>query len=134
MKKSILHSLWGFLFILCACLGFIQERTPVVQGLLTAASILFFLPPAALLWQAGRQKDEQELLLLCLLSLMSLCLTAVFLTLTIASAPRGVAAGLDAMLAVVSVPMYCGDVWAFSMLLWACLGLTALELRKRCKR
>lgn len=133
MRKTFLHILWAAMFILCACLGFIPERTPGVQAALTAASWLFFLPPAVLLVQAGREKDQKELRLLTWVSALSLVLTVLFLVLAIASAPRQSAAAVNALLAVVSVPMYCSGVWALSILLWAGLGFAALEVGRRTK-
>ena len=75
MGKTILHTLWAAFYILCACLGFIQERSPSLQALLTCIALLFFLPPAVLLYQAGRKKDKKELTLLRNLSAASLGLT-----------------------------------------------------------
>lgn len=133
MHKTILHTLWGVWYILCACLGFIPERTPGVQGLLTAASLVFFLPPALLLARAGREKDRKELRLVGILSGLSLALTALFLALAIATAPRDSATLVNAVLAVVSVPMYCSGVWALSIFLWAGLLLACLEVGRRIK-
>ena len=47
MKKSHLFALWGVLFVLCAALGFLPESS----GWMTAVSVLFFLPPALLLYK-----------------------------------------------------------------------------------
>ena len=131
MRKPILHTLWGALFILCACLGFIQERSPLLQGILTCLSIVFFLPPAALLYGAYRQKDKKEALLLRNLSILSLGLTLIGLLLAIATAPRGTAGLINILLTVVSVPMYCANAWALSLLLWACLLIAAIETGKK---
>ena len=81
MGKTILHTLWAAFYILCACLGFIQERSEGLQVLLTCLSLLFFLPPAVLLYQAGRKKDRKELTLLRNLSAASLGLTLLGLVL-----------------------------------------------------
>ena len=131
MGKTILHTLWGAAFILCVCLGFIPERSAGLQAVLTAVSLLFFLPPAVLLYRAGKEKDKKELRLLGLLSGLSLVLTALLLALAIATAPRQSGLAVNAVLAVVSAPMYCSGVWALPILLWAGLGLASLEVGKR---
>lgn len=133
MGKTILHTLWAAFYILCACLGFIQERSEGLQVLLTCLSLLFFLPPAVLLYQAGRKKDRKELTLLRNLSAASLGLTLLGLVLAIATAPRTTAGLFNLVLALVSAPMYCGNIWALSILLWACLFLASAEVRRHCK-
>lgn len=133
MDKRILHIWWAAMYILCACLGFIQERSAGVQTVLTLVSLVFFAPPVCLLVQAARRKDGKELKLLRNLSLLSLGLTLFALVLAIATAPRGAAFAVNAVLTVVSVPMYCGKVWALSLLLWACLLLASMEVGKRAK-
>lgn len=131
MRKTILHTLWGALFILCACLGFIQERNSLLQGILTCLGFVFFIPPAALLYGAYREKDRKEAFLLRNLSILSLGLTLVGLILAIATAPRGSAGLMNVLLTVVSVPMYCTSAWALSLLLWACLLIAAMEAGKK---
>ena len=133
MKNRFLFALWGALFILCAGLGFIPEPSGAVRFLLTAVSVLFFLPPAVLLYQAGRKKDRKELTLLRNLSAASLGLTLLGLVLAIATAPRTTAGLFNLVLALVSAPMYCGSIWALSILLWACLFLASAEVRRHCK-
>lgn len=133
MGKTTLHTLWAAFYILCACLGFIQERSPSLQALLTCIALLFFLPPAVLLYQAGRKKDKKELTLLRNLSAASLGLTLLGLVLAIATAPRATAEIFNVLLALVSAPMYCGYIWALSILLWACLFLASAEVGHHCK-
>lgn len=133
MGKTTLHTLWAAFYILCACLGFIQERSPSLQALLSCIALLFFLPPAVLLYQAGRKKDKKELTLLRNLSAASLGLTLLGLVLAIATAPRATAEFFNLVLALVSAPMYCGNIWALSILLWACLFLASAEVGHHCK-
>ena len=57
MNQKILSALWGGLFIVCAGLGFIPEPEGSLQILLTVLSLLFFLPPALLLYHAVRKQD-----------------------------------------------------------------------------
>ena len=54
MNKKVLFVLWGVLFILCAGLGFMPEPQGALKILMTALSVLFFLPPAVLLYRSDR--------------------------------------------------------------------------------
>lgn len=132
MRKTILHIIWGAAYILCACLGFIQQRSAAVQGVLTALSLLFFLPPALLLFFAAREKDKREAGLLVRLSALSLGLTLLGLVLTIATAAgsKTVVNLANVMLTLISAPMYCSGSWALSLFCWACLLCAGLKFRK----
>ena len=55
------------------------------------------------------------------------------LVLAIATAPRATAEFFNLVLALVSAPMYCGNIWALSILLWACLFLASAEVGHHCK-
>ena len=126
MNKKLLYAFWAGLFILCACCGFIQESEGTLQFLLTAVSILFFLPPVLLLWDAGKQKDLHTLKLIRNLSALSLGMTLVLLVLNFLTAMQSEFLGqvLHYVLVIVSSPMICSGHWALSLFLWACL-LTA---------
>ena len=126
MNKKFLYALWGSLFILCGGLGFIQEPAGILQFLLTCVSILFFLPPALLLWDAGKQRDLHTLKLVRNLSALSLGLTLVLLIVNFLMAMSSEFWGqvLHYILVIVSSPMICSGHWALSLFLWACL-LTA---------
>lgn len=132
MRKTILHIVWGAAYILCACLGFIQQRTEAVQGLLTALSVLFFLPPALLLFFAAREGDKKEAGLLLRLSGLSLGLTLLGLVLTIATAAgsKTLVSAANVFLTLVSAPMYCAGSWALSLFCWACLLFAGMKFRK----
>ncbi|MDD5863030.1 MAG: hypothetical protein PUD80_00110 [Firmicutes bacterium] len=137
MSKKILYALWGGLFILCAGLGFIPGFSPEVgsgvRAALTVLSVAFFLPPAWLLYAAGRQKDTRTLKRVRNLSALSLGLTVLTLILNLLSALGTVTLGnvLYGILIVVSSPMVCSGYWALSLFLWACLLLVSLKLLKR---
>ena len=133
MNKKFLYALWGSLFILCAGLGFIQEPEGILQFLLTAVSILFFLPPALLLWDAGKQQDLHTLKLVRNLSALSLGLTLVLLVLNFLTVLRSEFLGsvLHYILLIVSSPMICSGHWAMSLFLWACLLMASVRQLKR---
>lgn len=126
MNKKLLYAFWVGLFILCACCGFIQEPESTLQLLLSTVSILFFLPPALLLWNSGKQRDLHTLKLIRNLSALSLGLTVVLLILNFLTAMGSEFWGqvLHYILVIVSSPMICSGHWALSLFLWACL-LTA---------
>ena len=129
MKSQFLYALWGALFILCAGLGFIPEPAGVLRVLLTGLSILFFLPPAVLVWKGRREKDRQGLMLVRNLSIVSLGLSATLIIANFLVAFRSELLGdiLHGVLVVVSSPMICSGHWAMSLFFWACLLIASLK-------
>ena len=132
MKKKSLFALWGGLFLVCGGLGFVPEPAGVVRWLLTVLSILFFLPPAVLVYQGRKTGDAHLLALIRNLSALSLGLTALLLILNFLTAFRSEVLGniLHAVLVVVSSPMICSGYWVLSLFLWACLLTASLSARK----
>lgn len=135
MKNRILYAAWCVLFLLCAGLGFLPEPSGWTRGILTAVSLLFFLPPALLLREARLRKSFRTAALIGNLSAVSLGLTLFLLTLNILSAFWSDRMGtfLHALLTVVSAPMMASGFWVLSLFLWACLLLVSLRLRKALK-
>lgn len=138
MTKKTAFLLWGGLYILCAILGFIPGTSGTVsagvQGLLTALSLLFFLPPFWLTHTAKKTGDRDTLKLLRSLAALSLAVTLVALIANLASALASAWLGelLHILLILVSVPMVCSGYWAASLFLWACLLMVCLSaLRKK---
>ena len=129
MKNRFLYALWGALFILCAGLGFIPEPAGALRALLTALSILFFLPPALLIWRARQEKNRAALSLVRSLSIASLSLSAGLIIANFLTAFRSQLLGdiLHGVLVVVSTPMICGGHWAMSLFFWACLLIASLK-------
>ena len=129
MKSQFLYALWGALFILCAGLGFIPEPAGALRALLTALSILFFLPPALLIWKARREKNRAALSLVRSLSIASLSLSAGLIIANFLTAFRSELLGdiLHGMLVVVSSPMICSGHWAMSLFFWARLLIASLK-------
>ena len=129
MKSQFLYGLWGALFILCAGLGFIPEPAGALRVLLTGRSILFFLPPAVLVWKGRREKDRQTLMLVRNLSIVSLGLSVGLIIANFLMAFRSELLGdiLHGVLVVVSSPMICSGHWAMSLFFWACLLISSLK-------
>ena len=130
VRKSV-AGLWGGLFIVCAGLGFIPRPSAFARNLMTLAAVIFFVPPAVLLWQARKQGDRHTRAVVRSLSLASLGLTVLLIALNIVFATASEAAGglLNSVLIVVSSPMICGGSWALSLFLWACLLMVSLPDR-----
>ena len=133
MKKSTLYGLWAGLFIICAGLGFIPEPTGAARIILTALSLLFFVPPAWLLYGAAKEKDTHTLQLVRNLSGLSLALTLAGLVLNVLSALSSELLGNMAyyLLVILSSPMVCSGYWAVSLFLWACLLMVSLQQLKK---
>ena len=129
MKNRYLYALWGALFILCAGMGFIPEPAGAVKILLTALSILFFLPPAVLVWRGRQQKDRAALSLVRNLSIASLSLSVLLIIASFLTVFRSRLLGdiLHGVLVVVSSPMICSGHWAMSLFFWACLLIASLK-------
>lgn len=125
MNKKTLFVLWGVLFILCAGLGFIPAPAGALKGLMAALSVLFFLPPALLLWKADRETG----LLIRNLSMLSLGVTMVTLILNFVMAVSSEFLGnvLHYILVIVSAPMICSGYWVLSLFLWASLLMVSLK-------
>ena len=133
MKKTTLYALWGGLFIICAGLGFIPEPAGFLRFFMTALSIAFFVPPAALLYQADKAHDRHTLALVRNLSLASLGLTLLVLVMNVLCSIGSETLGnvLHGILIMVSSPMVCSGYWALSLFLWACLLMVSLKLLRK---
>ena len=136
MTKKSLYSLWGVLFIICAGLGFIPEPPEAARWVFTLLSVLFFIPPAVLVYQAGTRGDVYSLKFLRNLSLASLCLTLTLLVGNLLTALRSEFLGnvLYGILIIVSCPMVCSGYWVLSLFLWACLLITALGFLRKYRK
>lgn len=132
MSNKLLYILWSVLFIICAGLGFIPEP----PGLLTLTALVFFLPPAALLYRAKKRGDRASVKLICCLSALSLGLTLALLVANLLStgASETVGTWLYYLLVMVSAPMVCSGYWALSLFLWACLLVTGIQSLKNEKK
>lgn len=130
MKERKLYLYWLYLYILCAALGFIRQRSPLVTALLALLSIAFFVPGALLLHRGERKP------VLCI-SAASLVLTLVLFianTLTVL-APDNILLGniFHSLLVVFSSPMMCAPYQILSLFGWACLLFAGLFAKKQPK-
>ena len=123
MNKKSLFVLWGALFILTAVLGFFPAG-----WWSTTISVLFFLPPALLLYRGDRNTAQ----LIRNLSALSLGVTLLVLILNFVLAVSSETLGnlLHIVLTIVSAPMMASGYWVLSLFLWACLLMASLKKLK----
>lgn len=129
MKKSSLMAVWGIFYIICAGLGFIPEPEGVARIFLTVISVLFFVPPAILLYDAFSGRDRKTILLIRRLSALSLGVTLVLLIANFLAALTSEWLGtvLHVLLAICSAPMFCSNYWILSLFLWAVLLVSSMQ-------
>lgn len=127
MSNKLLFTLWGLLFIICAALGFMPEPS------FPLAALVFFLPPAVLLYRAGKRGDRACVKLVSCLAALSLGLTLLLLVANVLSvaASEAVGTALYRLLVIVSAPMVCSGYWALSLFLWACLLVEGIRLLRK---
>ena len=123
MKKTILYSIWLCMAILCIGLGTLEIQSLALQISLAAIGIVFFVPPAILVYDALESRDRKEVIRLRLISIASLVLTVVSLIAFVLTAAVGaeIADLLYDLLNIVSCPMLCCQQWLISLFLWGCL-------------
>lgn len=131
MNKKGLYALWGGMYIVCAGLGFIPAEG-ALRAVLTALAVVFFLPPAVLVYRAGKEGDGHALKLVRNLAALSLLLTVIVLmaNLLCAFGSEGLGIFLHTVLVIVSAPMLCCGAWAVSLFFWACLLMASLSALK----
>lgn len=132
MKNKSLLAIWGIFYIICAGLGFIPEPEGAVRIFLTVISVLFFVPPAILLFDAFSAGDRKTIRLIRLLSALSLALTLVLLTANFLAALGSSWLGtlLHILLVIGTAPMLCSNYWVLSLFLWAVLLVASCQKRK----
>ena len=129
MKKETLYIAWAGMYAVCATLGLIPVDSGVGKALFFLTSLIFFVPPGILAYNAVTTNDRKTLGWLRLLSACSLGLTLLFLIANIlsAGASNRVGEALHGILALVSAPMFCSQYWLISLFLWACLLMVTLR-------
>ena len=135
MTNKSLYMIWAVLFALCAGLGFLQSPAGLDKGICVFMSVLFFAPPAAIVYRGWKGRDRDSIRLVRNLALGSLAVTLVMLVANFLTLAVPVWAGdlLYAMLVILSAPMVCGQLWFLSLALWAGLLWTCILLLGRKK-
>ncbi len=135
MKEKLLWPGWGCLYILCVGLGMVDEPEGVGKVLLMLTSLIFFLPPAALLYLGIRDKNARLLRRVRTVAMCSLGLTLALLVANMFTVSMSETAGtvLHELLGLVSAPMLCSQFWVGSLFLWACVLFGAIAGVKKLK-
>ena len=131
MLNTYLYIFWIFFYLLCAALGVLG--LPGWVGI--TACILFFVPPAVLLYRCGRAGDRRGVARIRNISLAWLGFAVLMLILNIATVYMSAAAGavLYYTMAVLCAPLVCGEYWILSLFLFSCLLMTSLQQLKHMK-
>ena len=129
MKEKILYAVWGCLYILCVGLGTVDNAQGIGKVLLMLTAVIFFIPPAIILYDGLREKRRKTLVRIRIISIVSLSLTMVVLIANVMSIAASEAVGnfLHELLILVSAPMLCSQYWVLSLFLWACLLMVSLK-------
>ena len=128
MKKltyKALYIAWAAMFLLTAVLGlaFPAVEAGALRWMLTALSVLFFLPPWLVVVKAKSEAHPWHLRMVRTLGLLSVVLTLLMLCLNLRSVGLGEFAGmaLNAALTVISAPLVCSNFFALPLFLWGML-------------
>lgn len=125
MDKSFCYFAWGAMFLITAILGFFPAEHDFANICMIMSGVSFFVPPMLLVMK-GDKTDAKRVFAISLASLVG---TAVMIMVSVrlASGSRLLGNILHAVLVVVSAPMFCCQIWALSLFLWACLMIAALR-------
>lgn len=131
MNKKFWISAWIVLYVATVAMGVFLPGT-LLAG---AMGVLFFVPPAVLLYTGIREKNKRLVFWVRTISIASLALTTVTLvSIMLSLLLKGDQAFLDklleAILILVSAPMMCFDAIAVSLFGWAIL-LSASFIRQK---
>lgn len=129
MKNRKLWLSWYSLFIICALCGIIPDPQGFWRFLFIALSIAFFVPGGLLL----KDGDKAVARKIRTVSIISLSTTTVLICLNYLSALLSAVWGhiFHYILAVVSTPMFSGQVWIIGLFGWACLLSASINVLKR---
>lgn len=129
MKKIVLYIVWAVLYAVCVGLGFVSSPTAGEKAMLVAIGLGCFVPPYWLYFLGRKETSRKTNLILRLVSAGVLTLTLVLLILNFLSVYVSAEAGLVlyVLLVMFSAPMMCGQYWAVSLFLWACLLFLTLQ-------
>lgn len=135
MKNITLSILWGFCYIACGILGFLPATAGWIYGLQVLAALVFFLPPAMLVYRGVKEKNRKMVKNIALISVLWLITACLLIVCNILSVGASEMAGnvLYYMLIVIASPMVCGKIWLLSLFLMACLMTVSLQQLKKLK-
>ena len=126
MKIKLTYALWAVLFVICGCLGFVQNPTGFGKVLLVLSSLIFFIPGFVLL--SWGQRKGVRIISICSLAVTLVLLMANFLSVLASKLVGDILYGL---LVFFSSPMLCSQFWVLSLFLWACLLMSTFLKSKK---
>ena len=131
MKK--LWIIWAAAYVICTVCAFFPVAQGALTGLFLLLSLVFFVPPGFLIYEAVQNKRPKTLRIIRNLSLISLGLTLVTILLNFLSFQASESWGLVLywLLILVSTPMICSQVWVVGLFGWAMLLFTSLTYLKK---
>lgn len=130
LRYKPLYILWAVLFSLTALLGLLfPSAEGAAAALLLIISVIFFLPPWAILAKGRLEGNRKHVTLIRLLALASLAATLVLLCLNVMSVGMSEWMGnvLFSLLTVVCAPLVCSNLYIVPMFLWAALLMASLS-------
>lgn len=144
LNKYILFAVWIGMYILCAVLGFLPPQEGGNKWLLVIIALLFFLPPALLLWKLWKDRDEKLLKLMQRIALIAVIATVTALVVNLLSVAliivmpeeQALIFGdvLYDILILVSTPMVCGQYWGIGLVGWVALLWSCVFARQALKK
>lgn len=125
--------LWAAAYAVCTVCSFFPVAPGLLSSLFLLLSLGFFVPPGFLIYDAVKNKKPKTLKIVRNLSLISLGLTLVLILLNFATVTASKAWGLAmyCLLALVSTPMICSQIWVLGLFGWACLLMVCLKFLKK---
>ena len=125
MKNKPQLYTWAGLYVLCLIFGFlpVTEQGSSLQIFRLILSVGFFVPAGLLLKTALQNRDSKLLKLLRWVGGISLIGTFLLLIVTILCmvAAEEVGILLQVLLNFINPPLVCGQNYALTLFLWACL-------------
>ena len=134
LTYKTLYRLWAGVFVLTAALGLLFPGVQNAAGRLVLAliSVVFFLPPWAVLSKAKTEGNRHHLRLVRYLAIASLVLTMVLFCAGILSVRWGEAVGnlVHILMTVLCAPLVCSNYYVLPMFCWAMLLTGSFQKKK----
>ena len=123
MKSKILWGSWIYLFAQCAVFGFIPTPPVALKIVFGMFAVAFFIPPFLLIRWNGKKCAKPITITAggSLFLTVGLIIANYASSLITGTAGRTWGQALNIILAILSTPMYCGQIWLLSLLGWAFL-------------
>lgn len=134
LTYKTLYRLWAGLFVLTAILGLLFPGVQNTAGrfFLGLISVIFFLPPWAILSKAKADGNRRHTCIIRYLSIASLSLTLLLFCAGILSLRWGEAVGnlLHILMTIICAPLVCSNYYALPMFGWAMLLTGSFQKKK----